>query len=155
MALDELTKIILLIMSLPYVVVTIFLLLFCFRSILEKFANKSDIYGKTGPSFVDIEKEMFVNGGKKKKKKALKPVRFRVPIVPEQQDNQDQVFLKNVNYNGTTPESPLYFFENPGICQQTRFDTRSNSDDSGRAIYGKRQPLSALEYLEYYDSPYY
>jgi hypothetical protein len=97
---------------------------------------------------------MFANTGStgKKKKKALKPVRARVPIIPEQQDNQDQVFLKNVNYNGIMPESPLYFFENPGICQQTRFDTRNNSDAS---VYGKRQPLSALEYLEYYDSPYY
>jgi hypothetical protein len=155
MALDELTKIILLIMSLPYVIVTIFLLLFCFCSILEKFANKSDVYGETGPEFVDMEKFANTGSANKKKKKALKPVRARVPIIPEQQDNQDQVFLKNVNYNGAMPESPLYFFENPGICQQTRFDTRNNSDDSGRAIYGKRQPLSALEYLEYYDSPYY
>lgn len=155
MALDELTKFVLLFMSLPYVVATIFLLLFCFRSILEKFANKSDIYGETGPAFVDTNvTEMFANTGStgKKKKKALKPVRARVPIIPEQQDNQDQVFLKNVNYNGIMPESPLYFFENPGICQQTRFDTRNNSDAS---VYGKRQPLSALEYLEYYDSPYY
>lgn len=182
MALDDNTiKILLVVMGLPYIVVTIFLLLVCFRSIADKFANWSDVYGDyNNYKWPDIERfqdkatqvqpdEGSIESNQEsetralikrlrlqvhpKRAKSTRPVKARDPVQPEQQDNQDQVFSKRVE--GSSPGSPLYFFETPGICQQTRFDSRETTDDSGRGIYGKRRSLSALEYLGIYDTPYY
>lgn len=165
MALDENTiKTILVVMGLPYIIVTIFLLLTCFKSIADKFANWSDVYGDYTYNYKWPDMERFEDGTKEiikkmrsrlhpKRTKAMRPVKPREPVQPEQQDNQDQVFSKKVGESA--PSSPLYFFDTPGICQQTRFNARDSGDDSGRGIYGKRRELSAMEYLEFYNSPYY
>ena len=146
---DNTIKILLVVIGLPYVIVTIFLLLVCFRAIADKFANWSDVSGDYSYDYKRPDMERFQGAKDKvrlKRARSTKPVKPRDPIQPEQQDNQDQVFTKKVG--GSIPESPLYFFETPGICQQTRFEVRDASDDSGRGIYGNRRSLSALEYLD-------
>ena len=167
---DNTTKIILVVMGLPYVIVTLCLLLVCCRSIMDKFSNWSDVYGDYDYNykwpdmerFQEVKKERKPRRDKGKvvhtddfdagillKKLRSRPVRALYPIQPEEQDNQDQVFSRRIV--GPSVDSPLYFFESPGICQQTRFDSREINDDSGRGIYGKRRELSALDYLEIYN----
>lgn len=137
---NDFVKISFVIMSLPYLVVTIFLLLVCFR----KLANNLGLGLK---SECDIEESP----------KPLPKIEYSpksslssvVPPNPISGGNREQFI--NMAASG------IDFFDTPGICQQTRFDSRVVTFDTGNKMYTKdrRQPLSAAQYLEFYNTPYY
>jgi len=45
------------------------------------------------------------------------------------------------------------FFDAPGICQQSRLAARKKTADSGQGVFTRRQPLSAAQYIEFYNTP--